>query len=253
MLEAHINAIEKVLIAQSAAARNAAHPNLRGGPREWFIREFLLNHLPTNLETGQGDIIDENSRPPKKGEYRPQVDIMIYRVDFPKITYAHDHFSYLAEGVIATIESKSKITKAELKKACKACNVHKSLTRNPPLNSFGNPPEKIISYVVAYDGPKKISTVAKWLPRISNELGVPEEQLVDMIIVLGKGAVWKANEFIVIQDQVPEGHNWAYFDQIDGNLLLMFMHFMTWMSSTISPPEIFGYVSDVALKRFDTI
>ena len=49
MLENHTNAIEKVLLAQSLAARNAGHPNLRGGPREWFIRDFLENHLGAAL------------------------------------------------------------------------------------------------------------------------------------------------------------------------------------------------------------
>jgi len=63
MLESHINAIENVLLAQSIAAKNAGHPNLRGGPREWFIRDFLQSHLPSTLEIGQGEIIQFNSKP----------------------------------------------------------------------------------------------------------------------------------------------------------------------------------------------
>jgi hypothetical protein len=58
MLLSHINAIEKILVAQGAAAQNAGHPNLRGWPREWFIRDFLINHLPSSLEIGYGEIID---------------------------------------------------------------------------------------------------------------------------------------------------------------------------------------------------
>lgn len=108
MILSHTNAIEKVLIAQSAAAQNAGHPNLRGGPREWFIRgirDFLQNHLPTSLEIGQGEIIDEDSKPsPPQDSYRPQVDIVVYRRDLPRITYSRDNAAFLAEGVIATIE-----------------------------------------------------------------------------------------------------------------------------------------------------
>jgi len=63
MILSHTNAIEKVLIAQSRAAQHAGHPNLRGGPREWFIHDFLEDHLPSRLEIGQGEIIDEDSRP----------------------------------------------------------------------------------------------------------------------------------------------------------------------------------------------
>jgi|GEM_PF-5114118 len=35
MLQAHLKAIEKLLVAQSQIAKNAGHPNLRGGPREY--------------------------------------------------------------------------------------------------------------------------------------------------------------------------------------------------------------------------
>lgn len=108
MILSHTNAIERILVAQSAVAQNAGHPNLRGGPREWFIRDFLQNHLPGILEIGQGELIDEDSTPePIKGSYRPQVDIVIYRRDLPKITYSRDNAAFLAEGVVGTIESKS--------------------------------------------------------------------------------------------------------------------------------------------------
>lgn len=49
MLISHLNAFEQILIAQSSDAQNAGHPNIRGGPREWFIRDFLENHLPSTL------------------------------------------------------------------------------------------------------------------------------------------------------------------------------------------------------------
>ena len=92
MLQSHINAIEQVLLAQSVAAQNAGHPNLRGGPREWFIRDFLTSHLPATLEVGQGEVIDSASVPnPPKGTYRPQVDIVLYRRDMPKIHYTQDN------------------------------------------------------------------------------------------------------------------------------------------------------------------
>ncbi len=61
MLRSHLNAIEAVLLAESRAAANAGHPNLRGGPREWFIENFLSTHLPSSLEIGQGEIIDAGS------------------------------------------------------------------------------------------------------------------------------------------------------------------------------------------------
>jgi hypothetical protein len=54
MLKSHLDAIESVLLYQSITASNPGHPNLRGGPREWFIRDFLRNHLPDVLQIRQG-------------------------------------------------------------------------------------------------------------------------------------------------------------------------------------------------------
>lgn len=255
MLESHTNALEQVLLAQSRAAQNAGHPNLRGGPREWFIREFLENHLPSSLEIGQGEIIDENSKPKlPKDKYRHQVDIVIYRRDLPKIAYSKENTAFFAEGVIATIESKSKLTKVELRKACMSCKTHRNLSRTPPMHAFGNPPDAIISYVVAYDGPKNIKTVAKWLPKISNELNATKDDIVDMIIVIGRGVIWNIDNFPSIPAQnVPNGHNWAYKQQPERNLFMMFTHFLTWSTAITSPPETTGYASSVFFQKFDTL
>ncbi len=255
MILSHTNAIEKVLIAQSAAAQNAGHPNLRGGPREWFIRDFLHNHLPTTLEIGQGEIIDEDSKPsPSQGSYRPQVDIVVYRRDLPRITYSRDNAAFLAEGVIATIESKSVLTKADLSNACKAALVHKSLKRSPPLHAFGIPLECILSYVVAFDGPQNVLTVAEWLPEIASDLNATPDKLVDMVVVLGKGVVWQSSAFSSIPAfALPSETRWAYFKQPERNLFMMFMHMLTWVSCISIPPSALGYVSKVYFEPYDIV
>jgi hypothetical protein len=255
MLLSHTNAIERVLIAQSAAAHSAGHPNLRGGPREWFIREFLESHLPTSLEIGQGEIIDEDSQPsPPKGSYRPQVDIVIYRQDLPRITYSRDNIAFLAEGVIATIESKSVLTKKDLKSACQTATVHKSLKRTPPLHSFGDSPQSILSYVVAFGGPKKMSTVARWLPDIANEMQASHDILIDMIVVLGKGVLWQRGVLASIPGfELPRGTRWAYQEQSERNLFMMFMHMLTWVSWISAPPSTVGYASRVYFEPYKTV
>ncbi len=233
MLKSHINAIEKVLIAKSRVAQQAGHTLLRGGPREWFIREFLEGHLPTTLEIGSGEIIDENSIPgPPQGEYRNQVDIVIYRRDFPKIQYATEHYAYLSEGVMATIESKSNLvkgtinSKTDLFGACFAANTHKTLHRTPPeIELVHSPPPGIISYVVAYnaEASKNIATIARWLPDISLQSRIPSDNLTDMIVVLGKGVIWNVKRFKPPDAKIPENHSWAFIDQEEGNLLFMFI------------------------------
>ncbi|WP_353573167.1 DUF6602 domain-containing protein [Candidatus Albibeggiatoa sp. nov. BB20] len=260
MLESHINSIENILLAQSKVAQNAGHPNLRGGPREWFIREFLEGHLPSSLEVGQGEVVDENSEPnPPKDRYRPQVDIVIYRRDLPKIMYSRDNMAFLAEGVIATIESKSNLTKAELKKACKASCTHKELVRTPPLHQFGNSQQDILSYIVAFDSStKSIGTMAAWMPKIQNELeNVSKDNLIDMIIVLGKGVIWNIDKLSLNKpSNVPNGHYWAYVSQKEGNLFFLFTHFLTWMDTLSSPPNLNNYVataSAITFNEFSTI
>jgi hypothetical protein len=248
MLVSHINAIEKILLAQSNAAENAGHPNLRGGPREWFIRDFLENHLPANLEIGHGEIIDRNSKPsPSPGEYRPEVDIVIYRRDLPKISYSKDNTAYLVEGVVATIESKTRLKKRDLKQACEASIANKSMKRN------------IVSYVFAYDGPKNILTVGNWLPKISQELRVSAEQLVEMIIILGKGVIWNKDKFFAIPSDTPENDGsdddqWIYFEQHEKNLFVLFTHLLSTVATILKgTPDTLRYGFQFRDEPYGTI
>jgi hypothetical protein len=251
MIVSHLNAIEKVLIAQSEIAKNAGHPNLRGGPREWFIQEYLENHLPTILEMGQGEIIDEDSKPNIDQEnYRPQVDLVIYRRDIPKIVYSKNNVAFLAEGVKATIEVKSKLTLKDLDQACTASKIHKALNRS---TSGGQ--KAIISYVVAYDGPQQMKTVANWLCELVPKRSATPDELVEMIIVLGKGIVWRINAFeeFDLKKPIPPDKHWAYFDSKDNNLYAMFTHMLTWVSSGSQAPDVSGYASHVYFQKVKII
>ena len=255
MLLSHINAIERILIAQGVAAQNAGHPNLRGWPREWFIRDFLKNHLPSNLEIGHGEIIDQDSVPePDQGEYRPEVDIVIYRRDLPKIAYSRDITAFLSEGVLATIESKSVLTEENLLNACRASYAHKSLKRMTPLHALGNlPPKNITSYVIAYDGPANVSTVANWLPEIMENLNITVEKMVEMVVILGKGVIWQKDKVSVIPvSDIPEDRQWVFFEQSEKNLFLLFTHMMTLVSYLSSPPDTLGYGFKFSFEPYQT-
>lgn len=256
MIESHVNAIEKVLLAQSQAAKNAGHPNLRGGPREWFIRDFLLAHLPSTLEIGQGEIIDVNSVPnPPKGSYRPQVDVVIYRRDLPKISYSNTDYAFLAEGVMATIESKSVITDSELENANKASVTHNRLTRSAkPVMRIGRSHDKIYHYVLAYEGPVNMGTIGNWMVnQVQNNSWDPKD-MVDMIVVLGKGVLWRLESFpeLTIANATPNNY-WAYIDQPDKNLLTLFVHMLTWVASSSSPPNTLQYVSKVSFNNVNVL
>lgn len=252
MLESHINAIEKVLIAQSQTAKNAGHPNLRGGPREWFIRDFLSSHLPGTLEIGQGEILDVNSVPnPPKGNYRPQVDVVIYRKDLPKISYSRTDSAYFVEGVMATIESKSVLTDSELENVNNASIIHSKLS---VVKSSGMTVGKIhkrpYNYIVAFEGPANMATVSGWMVNQVQKNNWNPNDMIDMIIILGKGVLWKLTAFPELRLPNATTNNfWAFIDQPQKNLLTLFVHMLTWVASSSTPPNTLSYVSKVTYQN----
>lgn len=84
MLTAHLNSIEEILLSSAKVSANAGNSLNKGTPREIFIKEFLTNHLSEKVAIGSGEIIDCNSRP---NESRNQIDIVIYRRDYPKLHF----------------------------------------------------------------------------------------------------------------------------------------------------------------------
>lgn len=103
--------IEAVLRTQAEVAGLIQHAGDRGGAREVFVRSFLGLFLPPSVVVGSGEIVDgvndRNSR---------QQDVLLYRGNFPIVSTLAGTALYLAEGVLGTIEVKSKLTREELSK-----------------------------------------------------------------------------------------------------------------------------------------
>lgn len=240
MIESHLNALENVLLAQGRIASNAGHPDLIGSPREWFVRNFLAELLPETVRVGQGEIIDARSRPKSK---RNQTDVVLYRRDFPKITYSPNNHAFLRESVVATIEVKSTIAIGKFKEACKASIIQKNrqyIQKPDPKRPYQPvgvtedlrlPP--IATYVVSYVCKNRVSTAANWFPESNRELKATPEKLVDMMIILGKGTIWRIESFPPLGRQIKLKHpksTWAFVEQENKNLLLLFLHMLSLMS-----------------------
>jgi len=202
MLKSHFIAVEKSLFALKGIGDNAGHTLHKGTPREVFIREFLQGHLSRKVAIGMGEIIDYQSQ---AGESRNQHDLVIYRNDFPKIDFGGNINAFLSESVVASIEVKTKLTKEELRTAIIAARRVKSLQISPDrsilFDEYVMP--KPLNILVAYGGPKKMTTVHNWIETIYKEekiayqampenararLGIASPAL-DAIFVLGKGFV----------------------------------------------------------------
>lgn len=89
----------------------ANHASILGDSRESFIRDILKRFLPNNIIIGSGQIVDS------KGNKSKQIDIIIYRNDFPILRTFGSSDVYLIEGVISTIEVKSQLNEETLYQA----------------------------------------------------------------------------------------------------------------------------------------
>ena len=234
-----MEAIEKSLLVISQIPANSGHSLHKGTPREAFIKEFLIAHLPETVAIGSGEIIDSSSAPRSK---RNQYDIVIYNKSYPKLDFGGGVSGFLIESVIATVEVKSTLTKSDLAQAIGAARNAKLLTPQF-VTSFtsGYIPPKILNYVVAYDGPASMHTVQGWLHEIHAQMNISIPDLpqdserlrfpsptIDGIFILGKGFSYFDNVPNGFHDAASRGKypavKWLYADTSSGNLLLLFLY-----------------------------
>src|SRR5437763_161337 len=127
MLKTHFDIVEKSLLATGQIVATAGHPLHKGTPREAFIRDFLALHLADNVGIGTEEVIDSNSKP---NEARNQLDIVLYKKHYPKLSFGGGINAFLAESVFASIEVKSTLNKENLRQAIKAARRLKELNRH---------------------------------------------------------------------------------------------------------------------------
>lgn len=235
-LDAHFSSFEELLLSQSRIPVNSGHSIHKGTPREKFIQDFLVNHLPTNLDIGSGEIISAISR---VGEKRHQHDIVLYKKEYPKINFGGGVYGFLAESVIATIEVKSTIDRCGIRQAVTAARALKDIEKNhiEPFRYSHITPD-IVSFVVAYAGPKSTRTIYDWLIEEYDAQGIKDDlpsgelrclcpgKALDGVFVMGKG--WLALDNTKLQIVAEEerelgGYNWLQCDTERGSLLLFFL------------------------------
>lgn len=145
-----------------------------GFSREHFVKEILSSFLPKSVIVGSGEIVDGQGR--RSG----QQDVIIYRADFPVITSLTPVSTYLAEGVIATIEVKSDLSTGDpnlysaFKSVQKVLSLEKAaeiisgtgaeLQKLQELNS-------IKTYIVGYAGWKTTESLLDHYVKAGNQIG----------------------------------------------------------------------------------
>lgn len=122
------------------------HKGDTGSNREGIVANWLVQHLPrsTSPEIG-GQIIDS------AGHVTEQIDIVVYNDNAPRFG-GNPKSYYFAEGVIAAIQVKSKLTSGELTSAInnletvKQCELEKFIGL-----SMGEPPDSIFTGIFAFE------------------------------------------------------------------------------------------------------
>src|SRR5690348_2512453 len=97
LLKDHMAAVERSLLASAGISANAGHSLHKGTPREVFVRSFLQNHLSEQVAIGTGEIIDSHSQ---AGQPRNQMDVVIYKRNYPKLDFGGSVSGFLVESAI---------------------------------------------------------------------------------------------------------------------------------------------------------
>src|SRR5579872_2683413 len=143
MLITHINRLEKHLLSTSQLPASADH----AAPRDILVNEFLQNHVSQKLAIGEGIIIDSDSK--INGTYN-QIDIVLYKPEFPKIRLPKNVDGFLAESVLATIEINSMLEEDDVLHSVKVARDVKALKRSlATAFTTGYHPPGILNFLVA--------------------------------------------------------------------------------------------------------
>ncbi len=198
--------LERQLAEEAKQAGLLRHGTMIGNAREFFVRRVLQSFLPSSVRIGTGRVIGVHSPTSK------QTDIVIFDGRFPSFQMPDGQSLFPVEGVIATIEVKSRLDTAKLHESLDACL---SVARVSPsvvseelksqAKRFEETPSGIIcelpeelermviprTYVFAFDGferPEDLNeAVNEWLIARGHP-STPNRMLLPSIIVTG-GAV----------------------------------------------------------------
>lgn len=195
-LQKHFDLIEKQLLCMSEVATGSGHPVLKGTAREYFVKQFLRDHIGESIGIGSGEVFDSKRI---VGDRANQIDVLLYDTSFPKVHFGGTEVAaFMVESIHAGIEVKSRLTRGELETTLRCARNLKGLEMDSRARTItkaqGTP-----YYLFAYDGPA-IETIQSWLidiertsRQIQEEQGQKFVELIprhlDGIFVLNRGFI----------------------------------------------------------------
>lgn len=251
MLQSHFGRIARRLQSEADAAKSFDHSLNKGQIREAFIREFLENNTSTLCGIGTGEIIHSSTA---SGDPRNQIDVVVYNKTYPKLSLATGIDIFFAETVSSFIEIKSSLKKNHLREIAAVTKKIKTSTilkpqRFNPTGMVKTP--RPYSFVFAYDGPKKITTVLQWMKEVAADdaynldaLRATEpkqrvffnNQFIDGVFVLGLGYVLvdalpfqsPLIELNALGEAIPLDHIWWCSKKHELGMLWALINQLSW-------------------------
>jgi hypothetical protein len=158
-----------------------------GAAHEVILRRFLRDYLPRSLEVGHGFIRTH------AGHLSAQTDILIYTASHYAPLYRVDDFVILPpEAVVAAIEVKTSVTRADF-----VSSMHQ-LARSKSLAT-----EALIGMFIFH--PVKIATFERYIAALKFEQQ-PSEAIPDLICGIGQFYVEKASVVLSDESSPAERH-----------------------------------------------
>ncbi|MCE9529685.1 MAG: hypothetical protein K8T89_00870 [Planctomycetes bacterium] len=130
-----LDQLELTLRNEAELSGLLGHGTMIGSAREFFVARVLRSILPPSVHIGSGRIINSTG-------ISKQIDIILYDPKCPLMEIQPGQGLYFIEGVIATIEVKSLLTKEKLIQALDNCGsvarLMPSVSSFEPLDRLGN-------------------------------------------------------------------------------------------------------------------
>ena len=186
LLLEHFKRTQDLLSSGFELSQQFQSSKILGDVREFFVQEFLENHLPSRFHIGKnGAIIDGF------GGQTEELDIIIYSENIPKLSVQGRNM-YLREGVSVVIEVKSTLDRCELQRDIRKTKTIKSLQPAPISKSiaFNVTTEAPIIpvFIFAYQSKITLETIGEQIKNLSFE------ELPELICVLNRGFIRKVKE-----------------------------------------------------------
>lgn len=205
-LEAHFDLVQESVVSK-AKEYDPRHANIKGRLRELLVSGFLRESISPQWDIAErAEIINRDSR---SRDGRDEFDIVVYNSLLPGIFPPGGRGKMVfLEAVSSFIEVKSKLTETDLARFASSTKRVKEATPLPVqrFNASGMiETPRPYAFVVAFDGPKRMDTVARWFANLEakDDYGLdplrtapPEDRayfphrFVDGVFILNRGYVY---------------------------------------------------------------